>query len=448
MKERYTQVSPDADQKQEERFNIWLSGEGIPFADADAKAAYRERITLMKDAIQLAKIPSRIPVCPSAGFFPIQYAGMAMYDVMYNYEALKKALQTYYRDFMQDAYNGPANIVPGQMLDTLDLKLYQWPGHGVAKEGEYQFVEAEYMRVEEYQELIDDPTAFFLNRYFPRIFGSLKALEGIPPLPPVNEILLVLPAMMPYGTEAMKGALATLARAGDEAQRFRTAVSEVNGHIMGKGLPAFAGGFSKAPFDVIGDSLRGTKGVMLDIFRYPEELKEACERLTPIMVAYGVNSCRAAGHIMPFIPLHKGADGFLSDEQFQTFYWPTLRKVIIGLINEGLVPQLFAEGGYNRRLDVISDVPKGKTVWWFDRTDMSRAKETVGRVSCIAGNFPVALLCTAAPDEIRKHGKILIEAAGKDGGYIFSTGAGMQGAKAENVKMMIETIREYGGYNT
>jgi uroporphyrinogen-III decarboxylase len=42
----------------------------------------------------------------------------------------------------------------------------------------------------------------------------------------------------------------------------------------------------------------------------------------------------------------------------------------------------------------------------------------------------------------------LIEAAGKDGRYIFSTGAGMQGAKAANVKVMIETIREYGGYNT
>jgi len=51
----------------------------------------------------------------------------------------------------------------------------------------------------------------------------------------------------------------------------------------------------------------------------------------------------------------------------------------MGLINEGFVPLLFAEGGYNSRLEVISDLPKGKTVWWFENTDMARAKQTVGK---------------------------------------------------------------------
>jgi len=448
MKDRFLEISADADGKQEERFDIWLSGEGIPFADADSEAAYQERVTLFKDAIQLRKTPSRIPVCPSAGFFPIEYAGIAMYNAMYDYKTLKEAWETYHRDFMPDAYNGPVNIVPGKVLDTLDLKLYQWPGHGLAKEREYQFVEDEYMKAEEYQALIDDPTGFFLNVYFPRIFGSLKPLENIPLLPPVHEIPLIPPAVMPFGTEAMQVALKTLGQAGEEALRWRAAVREINGHIMGKGFPSFSGGFTKAPFDVIGDSLRGTRGVMLDIFRYPDELKEACERLTPIMVKCGVAACRLSGHIMPFIPLHKGADGFLSDEMFQAFYWPTLRKLIIGLVNEGLVPMLFAEGGYNQRLDVISDVPKAKTLWWFDRTEMARARQTVGRVACIAGNFPVDLLCTANPDEIRARCKKLIESVGRDGGFIFSTGAGMQGAKAENVKVMIETAKEYGVYNT
>jgi hypothetical protein len=448
MKDRFLEVLPEADQKQKERFDIWLSGQGIPFTDADSEAAYRERVSLIKDAVQLKKRPARIPVCPSAGFFPIDYAGTTMYDAMYDYGVLQEAWEKYHRDFVPDVYNGPANIVPGRVLDTLDLRLYQWPGHGVSREGEYQFVEDEYMKAEEYQDLIDDPTGFFLNVYFPRIFGSLKPLESLPLLPPVHEIPLVPPAVMPFGTEAMKTAFETLNQAGEEALRWRAEVREINGHIMGKGFPAFSGGFTKAPFDVIGDSLRGTKGIMLDMFRCPDELKEACERLTPIMVKCGVAACRASGHIMPFIPLHKGADGFMSDEMFQTFYWPTLRKLIIGLVNEGLVPLLFAEGGYDQRLDIISDIPRGKTIWWFDRTDMARAKGTVGRVSCIAGNFSLGLLCTATADDVRKHCKKLIESMGSDGGFIFSTGAGMQGAKAENVKVMIVTAKEYGVYNT
>jgi hypothetical protein len=446
MKERFIEVSPEADRKQEERFSLWLSGEGIPFADNEALAAYRERATLIKDAIQLKKNPSRIPICPSAGFFPIQYAGATMYDAMYDYDILTSAWEKYCLDFTPDAYNAPTTVVPGKPLEILDFKLCKWPGQGVSQKQEYQYVEKEYMKAEEYQDLIDDPTGYFMSVYFPRIFGNLKPLEKLPLFPPVNEIPCIPPAMIPFGTREVQSAFRTLIAAGEETMRWISAVRRLNGSIMGRGYPAFSGGFTKAPFDVIGDTLRGTRGVLMDIYRHPDELLEACERITPFMVKSGVASCQATGHIMPFIPLHKGADGFMSDDQFKTFYWPTLRKLIIGLVNEGIVPQLFAEGGYNQRLETICDIPKGKTVWWFDLTDMDRAKQTVGKVACIAGNVPLSLLCTAKPDDVTSYCKDLMDTAGKDGGFIFSTGAGMQGSKPENVKAMIEFSKRYDGY--
>ena len=447
MKDRYLNLSPDADRKQAALFEKWLSGDNIPFTSADAAAAYRKRATLIKDAIQLQKTPARIPICPSAGFFPVQYAGVSMYDAMYDYDILTQAWEKYCQDFTPDAYNAPTTIVPGKLLDILDFKLCKWPGRGVSKQQEYQYVEKEYMQADEYQDLIDDPTGYFMSVYFPRIFGNLKPLEKMPLLPIVNEIPCVPPAAIPFGTEEVQSTLKTLMQAGKETTRWLTAVRRINRSVMGKGYPAFSGGFTKAPFDVIGDTLRGTIGVMMDIYRHPQELMEACERLTPFMVKAGVASCKATGHIMPFIPLHKGADGFMSDEQFRTFYWPTLRKLIIGLIDEGCVPQLFAEGAYNQRLETICDVPKGKTVWWFDLTDMDRAKNTVGQVACIAGNVPVSLLCTATTDEVQAYCKNLLDVAGRDGGFIFSTGAGMQGAKAENVKAMIDFAKQYAGGN-
>jgi len=447
MKDRYLNLSPDADRKQAALFEKWLSGDNIPFTSADAAAAYRKRATLIKDAIQLQKTPARIPICPSAGFFPVQYAGVSMYDAMYDYDILSQAWEKYCQDFTPDAYNAPTTIVPGKLLDILDFKLCKWPGHGVSKRQEYQYVEKEYMKADEYQDLIDDPTGYFMSVYFPRIFGNLKPLEKMPLLPIVNEIPCVPPAAIPFGTEEVQSAIKTLMQAGKETTRWLTAVRRINRSVMGKGYPAFSGGFTKAPFDVIGDTLRGTIGVMMDIYRHPQELIEACERLTPFMVKAGVASCKATGHIMPFIPLHKGADGFMSDEQFRTFYWPTLRKLIIGLIDEGCVPQLFAEGAYNQRLETICDVPKGKTVWWFDLTDMDRAKNTVGQVACIAGNVPVSLLCTATTDEVKAYCKNLLDVAGRDGGFIFSTGAGMQGAKSENVKIMIDFAKQYAGGN-
>ena len=447
MTKRFLEVSADAEQKQEARFAALLNAEGVPFVDAGAAAAYRERVTLLKDALQLKKIPDRILVCPSAGFFPNEYAGITMYDAMYDYQALGRAVEKYHDDFKPDAYNAPTTVVPGKVMDILDLKTYQWPGHGVDLEREYQYVEGEYMKAQEYQDLIDDPSAFFLKVYFPRMFGALSPLETLPLFPPVNEIPIVPHFAAPFAAEGMKNALEALARAGEEALRWRAALREIGLKIMAKGYPSFAGGITKAPFDVIGDSLRGTRGVMLDMFRYPEELKEACERLTPIMVKGGVATCRASGHIMPFIPLHKGADGFMSKEQFRTFYWPTLRKLIIGLINEGLVPQLFAEGAYNDRLEEICDIPKGKVLWWFDQTDMKRAKQTVGQVACLAGNVPLDLLCTGTPEDVRVYCRELIAVAGGGGGFILSSGAGLQGSKVANVRAMMEAAKEYGVYN-
>jgi uroporphyrinogen-III decarboxylase len=76
---------------------------------------------------------------------------------------------------------------------------------------------------------------------------------------------------------------------------------------------------------------------------------------------------------------------------------------------------------------------------------MARAKETVGKVSCLAGNVPLDILCTGTPDDVKAYCRDLIDVAGKGGGFILSTGAGMQGSKPANVQAMIDFSLEYGG---
>ena len=446
MKERWIEVSSDADEKQEEKFQTWSSGQGISFADSDAENNYKERVGLIKDAIQMKKAPQRVPVCPSPGFFPIQYGGITPYEAHYDHEKLVNAWKKYCNDFNPDSFSAPSGIIPGRVLDLLDYKLYHWPGHGIPKDKTFQFVEKEYMKAEEYQDFIDDPTGFFINVYFPRTFGALTPLELIPLLPPIHELPLVNVGVIPFGIPDIQEAIKKLIEAGDIAVEWATHLRHFNLEIMGRGYPSFTGGFSKAPFDAIGDSLRGTVGIMMDMFRYPDELLEACERMTPFMVKMGIAASKATGHPIVFMPLHKGADGFMSEEQFNRFYWPTLRKVIIGLINEGIVPILFAEGSYNTRLDLITDLPEGKTIWLFDRSDMARAKKTIGRIACIAGNVPLSLLCTGTPDEVKIYCKNLIDTAKGDGGFILATGAGMDGTKPENVEAMIEFSKQYGAY--
>lgn len=268
----------------------------------------------------------------------------------------------------------------------------------------------------------------------------------LPFFPGILEMYAVALNFIPFGLPPVQATFQALFEAGAEALKWIWVIGPVDVELATMGYPALLGGFTKAPFDVLGDTLRGTKGIMLDLYRRPDKVLKAMEALTPLMIKMGINSAQATGNPLIFIPLHKGADGFLSDEQFKKFYWPTLKEVILGLIEGGCVPFPAAEGGYSSRLEVVKDLPRGKTVWMIDLTDMADAKRTLGQNACLMGNVPSSLLNLGTPEEVRAYVKRLIEVAGKDGGLIISNGAFFDEAKPENVKAMVEAAKEYGVY--
>ena len=148
-----------------------------------------------------------------------------------------------------------------------------------------------------------------------------------------------------------------------------------------------------------------------------------------------------------FMPLHKGADGYMSQEQFDKFYWPSLRAVILGLVDDGFVPVLFGEGKMDSRLETIAaDMPKGKTVWVLDRSDMAHAKATIGKVAAIQGNVPLSLLQTGSPAEVREHCRMLIEIAAPGGGFLLDSGAVLHEGSDDNIRAMMQAAYDYGVY--
>ncbi|MBA7632143.1 hypothetical protein ES703_39686 [subsurface metagenome] len=440
-----------SDEKQEAFFQRWLSpkdheGNDLKFQSPQAEKAFKDRITRIKDAIQMKKTPDRVPVVPLPSFFPAFYSGFTPQEVMYDYAKCAQAWKKFVVDFDPDAQMGCAAPGPGKFYETLDYKLYSWPGHGVAPEHSYQANEGEYMTVDEYDALIDDPSNFFSNVYLPRVFGKLEGFRMLPALTGILEIYGVAFNFIPFGLPPVQETYKALFDAGAEALKWAGTVGGFDGEMASLGYPGFLAGFTKVPFDVVGDTLRGTRGVMLDMYRQPDKLIEAMERLTPIMIKMGVGMAQMNGRPLVFMPLHKGADGFLSDEQFKKFYWPYFKKVMLGLIAEGCVPFPVAEGGYNSRLDVIKDFPKGKTLWMFDTTDMARAKKTIGTVSCIMGNMPTDLLTVGTPEQVKDCAKKLIDTAGKGGGYIMANGAFFDNVKPENLKAMVDFTKQYGVY--
>ena len=166
----------------------------------------------------------------------------------------------------------------------------------------------------------------------------------------------------------------------------------------------------------------------------------------PLAIDWGVRPCDINKHPFVFIPLHKGADGFLSDEDFRTFYWPSFKKVLLGLIEQGIVPLCFAEGGYNDRLEAIHDpeIPAGKMIWMFDATNMQEAKKHLGGYQCIGGNVPGALLTTGTVQDMDDYVRQLMEDVAGDGGFILGSGIVIDAARSECVKAMIDAGKKYG----
>jgi uroporphyrinogen-III decarboxylase len=119
---------------------------------------------------------------------------------------------------------------------------------------------------------------------------------------------------------------------------------------------------------------------------------------------------------------------------------------MLGLVEESCIPLIFAKGGYGQRLEIVTDFSRGKCFWWFDQTDMGRAKEVLGDACSIAGNVPTALMSASTPDEVRAYCRELIETAGRDGGLILTNGCGVDHAKAENVQAKVDAGKEYGAH--
>jgi uroporphyrinogen-III decarboxylase len=443
MEKKWTDLSPE--EKREERFKRWLSPPDAKFASPEYEKAYKARVTRIIKAIKLEE-PDRVPVHLPASLFPAYYAGVTLHKVMYDYEELRRAWKKFLHEFDMDMYLGPSLVFPGRVLEALDYKLYKWPGYGLPPDTTtYQYVEGEYMKADEYDAFIRDPSDFLMRTYLPRIAGLLEPFQKFSRLTPMVGIPLGF--ITPYSTPDVQAALQTLMDVSRETAEWMAVVADVDREALSLGFPSLFGGGAFAPFDAVGDMLRGTQGIFIDMYRQPEKLMEAMEKIIPITIDEAIAAANASGVPIAGMALHKGTGGFMSNKQYETFYWAPMKKVMMGMINEGLVPMPFAEGNYQPRLEIISDLPKGSAVWWFEQMDMARAKEVLGDTACIAGNVPASVLLTGTPQEVKEYCRKLIEVVGKGGGFILTGGSDiMSKGNPDNLRAMMEAAKEYGTY--
>jgi len=424
------------------RLDHWQN-QPVEFVSPEAEAKYKERIGRIRKAYDIEPADRFVAdMGMGAGNFALRRHGVTGKDVFYSHEKLHEPVMEFNLEFQPDvAVN--AFPYPGPVFDILGVSTYRWAGNGLPDDQQIQAVEGEYMTADEYSELIADPSGFYLRKYLPRMFSNLGGLAMLPNLPQLNESLDPMFLSIPLGLPPVQETLQAMLDAGKKMHEILAITGPTGAALKANGFPSMPGGvFCKAPFDYLGDTLRGTRGILTDLYRRPDEVLAACEAYVPVIVGPMIQQCDMLGSPGVMMPLHKGADGFMSQAQFEKFYWPTFKAIMMAFYEEGLTNALFVEGCYDSRLETIAEMPEKSCYWYFDQSNMSRVKEVLSGHHIVGGNVPASLMATGSTDAVRKYCDGLVELFEGTDGYVMTFGCGFEDTTAEKLMAYRDSVRK------
>jgi hypothetical protein len=178
-------VKPDnwssltAEQKRKFRLDAWVSGEGIQFDSPEAKTNYQKRAQRFRDALEL-RVPDRVPIAGLGGAFIYRRCGIPQKATMYDrWDEASKAVIKFQKDFQPDSATATF-MMSGASMEFLGQTNLKWAGYGLPDDVQYQYVEQEYMKGDEYDHFLKDPSDYILRKYLPRQYTSLKGLQKMP----------------------------------------------------------------------------------------------------------------------------------------------------------------------------------------------------------------------------------------------------------------------------
>jgi len=390
---------------------------------------YAQRLKRYTTAMRNEK-PDKVPIRPFVAEFTAKYAGLTAQEVTQDFQKAFAAARKCAADFDWDAV--VANMVYGWsgLTQAIGLKYYAVPGVDLPPDTGFQYIEPleedAWMQPDEYDQLIEDPTGYLLNVWLPRVSADVS---------PMGE-----PTSMRNNLSFLKGGMAML--------QYFTGFGTQNALLRSEsGTVSAISGILKAPFDIIADKLRGYKGLCMDMFRRPDKVVAACEAMMPHLLHIAAGGADPDRNVPVGFWMHRGCVPFLSPQQFEKFYWPTLKQIILGLWEQGIQTLFYAEGEWNPNLRYIAELPDLSIVFHVDRGDIFEVHDTIGHKFCISGGIPNDLLAFGTTDDVRDYCKKVIDGVARDGGYIMDASAIMQDEpKIENVRAMTEATREFGVY--
>jgi len=390
---------------------------------------YQQRLKRYVTAMRNEK-PDRIPIRPFVAEFTAKYAGYTCQEVAHDYNKAFDAACKCAADFDWDAIVPNMVFVWTGLTQAINLKYYAIPGIHIPKTTGFQYLEPSednaFMKPNEYDAFIEDVTGWLFNTWLPRVSNDVTDIGQPNTFRNNLSFLKGGMAMMQYFTAF-----------GGQIQRLRTE----------SGTVSAISGILKAPLDILADKFRGYMGMAMDLRERRDKVIKACEALIPHLTHVALSGADPDKNVPVTIWMHRGCVPFISFDDFNEIYWPTLKPIILELWKNGHQVLFYAEGNWDHHLDKFAELPDGCIVYHVDKGDIFEVHKKLGHKFCLSGGIPNTLLGYKKPKDVRDYCKKIIDEVADDGGYILDAEAIVQNdAKIENIKAMTDFTREYGVY--
>lgn len=401
----------------------------IPPATA-TEQRYQDRLRRYVTAMRNER-PDQVPIRPFVAEFVAKYAGMTCQEVTHDYSKAFEAVLKTGHDFDWDAMVCNMVWVWTGLTQAIGLRYYGIPGIGIPHETGFNYIEPPedqaFMREDEYDALIADPTGFLYDVWLPRVSTEVAKIGS--------------PSTRRNNLSFVKGGMAMMTyfmALGPHIQRMRSE----NGTVS-----AIAGIF-KAPFDILADKLRGYIGLTMDMHTQPDKVLAACEALAPHLTHVGLTTADPDRQVPIGFWMHRGCVPFINPGQFQSHYWPTLRPCIEEFWKHGHQTLFYAEGNWDYHHDDFLQLPERSIVYHVDRGDLFLAHRKLHAKFPLSGGIPNTLLSYGKPDEVRDLCRKILQEVAANGGYILDASAIMQNdTSIENLRALTDAAREFGVYS-
>ncbi len=202
------------------------------------------------------------------------------------------------------------------------------------------------------------------------------------------------------------------------------------------------------PVDII-SFLRRFDNFLVDVVKMPDTVLQACESTEAEILKtldLQIPPSRHKRTTMVLFGFSRIATNLIGAKRFELF-WPHIKRIADYIIKKGFIVQFHLDNDYTAALDYFTELPKAKTMFHLDLTDIFKAKEVLGDRACIMGNIPPQVTAMATPKDVEKYCQKQIAGCMEGGGYMLCSACALPDEiPIANLKALKDSVMKYGFY--